>query len=69
MGKSSIVVASDHLYLNGHVVQIFQIARGLAYLHEENIVHGDLRCVCTVSTSRADQDLMLRMTAEHSGGQ
>lgn len=25
--------------------QIIQIAKGLKYLHEENVVHGDVRCV------------------------
>jgi tRNA A-37 threonylcarbamoyl transferase component Bud32 len=31
------------------VIQLDEIAQGLAYLHEENVVHGDLNDVRTCS--------------------
>lgn len=30
-----------------HIIshELIEISRGLAYLHSENVVHGDLKCV------------------------
>lgn len=44
MGKVHTFLDSSPLT----VMQIAEIALGLAYLHEENVVHGDLRCVSRI---------------------
>lgn len=42
----SVVLVSDVLYtLNLHISQCKEIANGIAYLHEKDIVHSDLKGV------------------------
>ena len=45
-----LFVRDAHLHLSlmaTRLLQLADVARGLAYLHDEGIIHGDLKGVCS----------------------